>query len=173
MNLKDIVRINTHYTRSINVERDADSAAVVEAYLPTSRALRTLSRVSEALDQKDQPRAWTLVGPYGSGKSSFSVFLSHLLGSPKDKASASAVKVLAKHEKTLAKRFEKHTRDTQGYLRVLITGAPEPMAKRILSGIRTAIEGLSPKAVPKAKIVLKEIEKLDDAEKLSTRETLI
>ncbi len=31
MSLIDKVSVNTHYTRSINLERDADSQAVVEA----------------------------------------------------------------------------------------------------------------------------------------------
>ena len=35
MSLEGKVRVNTHYTRSINLERDADSASVVRTYLPT------------------------------------------------------------------------------------------------------------------------------------------
>lgn len=168
MNLKNLVAVNTHYTRSVNIERDANSPAVVEAYLPTSRALRTLARVSEALGSEDQPRAWTLVGPYGSGKSSFSVFLSHLLGDPADKATAAAVRVLAKHDKALAKRFDSHAKDSHGYLKVLITGAPEPMAKRLLAGIRLAIEGMSGKSSQKAKALIKDIERLEAESKVST-----
>jgi len=45
--------------------------AVVETYIPTSRALRTLERMAEALKTDESLRAWSLVGPYGSGKSLF------------------------------------------------------------------------------------------------------
>ena len=82
MNLEDKVRVNTQYTRSINLERDADSASVVSAYIPTFRAVRTLKDMVESFRATATPRAWSLVGPYGSGKSSFVVFLAHLLGSP-------------------------------------------------------------------------------------------
>ena len=47
MSIKDKIHVNTHYTRSINLERDADSLEVVNAYIPTSRALRLFSRVAE------------------------------------------------------------------------------------------------------------------------------
>jgi hypothetical protein len=40
MSLDNRVSVNTHYTRSINLERDVDSVAVMSAYIPTSRALR-------------------------------------------------------------------------------------------------------------------------------------
>lgn len=71
MSLTNKIKVNTHYTRSINLERDADSQAVVEAYIPTSRALRTLERMATALKADESPRAWSLVGPYEMGKSSF------------------------------------------------------------------------------------------------------
>mgnify|MGYP001376711289 CR=1 FL=1 len=82
MSIKNKVNVNTHYTRSINLERDADSLDVINAYIPTSRALKLFARVSEGFNNKQAPRAWSLIGPYGSGKSSNSVFLSHLLSSP-------------------------------------------------------------------------------------------
>ena len=79
MSIEKNIEINTHYTRSINLERDSDSLAVVDAYIPTSRAVSTFNRLTETFGKIDAPRAWALVGPYGSGKSSFAVFLSHLI----------------------------------------------------------------------------------------------
>ena len=49
MSIANKIRVNAHYTRSINLERDADSTAVVEAYIPTSRALKTLERIKDSL----------------------------------------------------------------------------------------------------------------------------
>ena len=42
MSIETKINLNTHYTRSVNLERDVDSRGVVEAYIPTSRALSTL-----------------------------------------------------------------------------------------------------------------------------------
>ena len=74
-----IIQLDTHYSRSINLERDADSRDILNAYIPTTRAIQTLDKIAETFNNKSAPRAWSLVGPYGSGKSSFAVFLSHLL----------------------------------------------------------------------------------------------
>ena len=132
MSIESIVSINAHYTRSVNLERDADSLEVVKAYIPTSRALRTLSKISDTFHDGQAPRAWSLVGPYGSGKSSFSVFMSQLLSSPEEKATQAAFEVLQLTDKSVVKPYKKVTKDTSGFFKILITGAPEPMGKRLL-----------------------------------------
>ena len=138
MSILDLVKVNTHYTRSINLERDAASVDVVGAYIPTSRALRTFSRVANGFNNGLSPRAWSLIGPYGSGKSSFSVFLSQLLSNPSDDGAQVAHQVLNKTEKTLALKFAKETKDSDGYLKVLITGSPEPLSSRLVKGLAAA-----------------------------------
>ena len=138
MSLHDLVTVNTHYTRSINLERDAGSVDVVGAYIPTSRALRTFSRVANGFNKELSPRAWSLIGPYGSGKSSFSVFLSQLLSSPAEEGAHIAQQVLKKSEQSLAVQFTQETKDSDGFLKVLITGSPESMAKRLIKGLADA-----------------------------------
>jgi len=140
MSINNHVTVNTHYTRSVNLERDASSVDVINAYIPTSRALRTFARVSEAFNSDLSPRAWSLIGPYGSGKSSFSVFLSQLLSNPADEGSHAAQNVLKKADELLAKKFSKETNKNDGYLKVLITGAPESMSKRLVKGLADSAE---------------------------------
>jgi hypothetical protein len=131
MSLLSKVKVNTHYTRSVNLERDRDSLDVVKAYIPTSRALRTLSRIADTFHEELAPRAWSLIGPYGSGKSSFSVFMAQLLSSPDDAIQIAAQEVLGKSDSKLAKKFAHTTAQTQGYMKVLLTGAPEPLGRRL------------------------------------------
>ena len=80
MSLADKIDVNTRYTRSTNVERDRGSRSIIDAYLPTACGTSLLDDVARALGPTDQPRAWSLIGPYGSGKSSFALFLHELLG---------------------------------------------------------------------------------------------
>lgn len=140
MSLQDKIHVNTHYTRSVNLERDAGSIEVVSAYIPTSRALRTFARIASTFHGNAAPRAWSLVGPYGSGKSSGTVFLSQLLANPNDVSAKAALKVLAKADQDIANTYKKITKNTDGCLRVLITGAPEPMAVRIVRALAEAAE---------------------------------
>jgi len=141
MSLMDKIKVNTHYTRSINLERDADSQAVVEAYIPTSRALRTFERMADALKADESPRAWSLVGPYGSGKSSFAVFLAHLLGSSSDTATQAAKNTLKRNNQVeLRNKFTSVTRGSEGYCTVLITGSPESIGRRLIHSLADKAE---------------------------------
>ncbi len=140
MSIKEFVSVKTQYTRSINLERDANSTDIVGSYIPTSRALRTFARVADTFSAELQPRAWSLVGPYGSGKSAFAVFLSQLLSTPSANESHIAQQVLGKAEKSLAKSFVEETKDSDGYLKVLITGSPESLSKRLVAELATSAE---------------------------------
>lgn len=158
MKLQSKISVNTHYTRSINVERDAENLAVIQSYIPTSRALRTLERVQSSFGSNQAPRAWSLVGPYGSGKSSFSVFLSQLLSSPSEIATRAALNVLKSADDNLRKRFSSHTRDSNGYYSILITGSPEPLGARLLAGLlKAANEALGNDRRKIAKTLLAEL----------------
>ena len=171
MSIHDLVRVNTHYTRSINLERDAGSVDVVSAYIPTSRALRTFSRISDAFNTKLSPRAWSLIGPYGSGKSSFSVFLSQLLSNPTEEGARTAQKVLRKAETSLAAKFTKETKNSHGYLKVLITGAPESMSKRLIKGLADAAEQYWTTLPGKNPKIINELKKAADSN-VSTSEVI-
>ena len=140
MKLNQYIDIDTIYTRSINIERDSNSDQIVKAYIPTSRAINTLHRISNTFDQVSTPRSWALIGPYGSGKSSFAVFLSHLMDSFDKQATVSAYDVLNKANSDLCDKFKDHIQDSKGYLPILITGAPEPLGKRVLSGMLDAAQ---------------------------------
>ena len=136
MSLADKIHVNTRYTRSINVERDRGSPSIIEAYLPTTRSIDLIEDVATAFGPKDQPRAWSLIGPYGSGKSSFALFLHELLG-PAGSAKKAAAKVLAGEHPTLARRFAR-----QGtWCRVVLTGSEEPLAARLLAALDEAATG--------------------------------
>ncbi|MFG7351166.1 P-loop NTPase fold protein [Shewanella oncorhynchi] len=132
------INVNSQYTRSVNLERDYASGSTVSSYIPTSRSKRLLERISESLSDDVQPRAWSLIGPYGSGKSSFSVFLSHLLSEPNSEYSVEAFNVLETHAVPQTVTFREHTDDSAGYLKILISGSPEPLASRIFNGLKTA-----------------------------------
>jgi len=135
MSIANKVSVNTHYTRSINIARDADSASIVKSYIPTSRASKTLEQISESLSKEECPRSWSLVGPYGSGKSSFGIFLAHLL----DKSAAGhneALNVLKSNSNEISSSFDDFTSSNEGYATILITGSPESLIKSIAKEIQ-------------------------------------
>ncbi len=174
MSLIDKVRVNTHYTRSINLIRDADSLPVIESYIPTSRALRTFGVIQESLKAKESPRAWSLVGPYGSGKSSFALFLAHLLQHPDLESTKTAHNILKKSDPVLAKQLIKLTKKSEGYCTVLLTGSPESLGRRIVKSLNEkAKEIFSHRRGRRHKILAKLDELVNKQEEPSTTEVLV
>lgn len=135
MSLTKSVQVNTLYTRSINLERDGEYAHVAYPYVPTSRAVHTLARMAEAMHSGIAPRAWALVGPYGSGKSAFGLFVAQLLSASGEVASRHAHEVLRSADPSLSKTIDARLKGTTGYLTILVSGAPEPFAKRLLHSL--------------------------------------
>lgn len=172
MSIKNIVHINTHYTRSINLERDADSLDVVNAYIPTSRALKLFGRMADGFNSTLAPRAWSLIGPYGSGKSSASVFLSHLLSSQELPTTQAALKNLKETAPEVATLFRKETSKSNGFLKVLITGSPEPMGVKIVQGLAASAQQYLSKFVGRNQKVISNLEELSKAESISTSEII-
>ncbi len=132
MNLAERISVNTRYTRSINVERDRCSRGILEAYLPSAGCIELLSGISDTFDDVDQPRAWSLVGPYGSGKSSFALFLHELLGT--GPIQAAAREILAKESPVVAERFSGEA----NWCRVVLSGGDEPIATRLVAALDDA-----------------------------------
>src|SRR5690606_6888275 len=77
----------------------------------------------------------SLIGPYGSGKSSASVFLSHLLSSPDLPTTQAALKTLKEYSPEMSLLFRRETSKSNGFLKVLITGSPEPMGIKMAQGL--------------------------------------
>jgi len=133
--MKGIVQVDTHYTRSINLERDIDSKQVLSAYIPTTKALQVISKIEMTFTKKDMPRAWSLVGPYGSGKSSFAIFLTHLLENQEYETSVTAENLLKARSPKLAKKITTHIKGSNAYCTLLLTGSSESLSKRFLQAM--------------------------------------
>ena len=73
------VEVARRFRRSVNLDRDAGYPDALDGYVVTPAARRALSQIAGGLADTAGDRAWSLVGPYGSGKSAFAVFLADLL----------------------------------------------------------------------------------------------
>ena len=91
--LVNLVEVGRRFQRSVNLDRDTGSPDALNGYVVTPAVRRALSQITDGLGDAAGDRAWSLVGPYGSGKSAFAVFLADLL-SPGGSAGASAARRL-------------------------------------------------------------------------------
>ena len=141
--LSDLFQVNTRYSRSVNLERDFYTEASLEGFVLTTAGRMTLHRIGDTLAQPMAPRAWTLTGPFGSGKSAFSLFLAKLLGN-RDKADVQqARKLLKDGDAALWQAFftgrKKLLSTPNGYLPVLVTGRREHLNCALLRGLQDSL----------------------------------
>jgi hypothetical protein len=171
MRLANFIKINTNYTRSINLERDSDGSNV-RPYIPTSRAIQTLTRIADTINIKETPRSWTLIGPYGSGKSTFGLFLGQLLSKPGTAGSQHARNVLKSVNLSLAQKVDKALDGTQGYCCINLTGSPESLGKRLIKAMFTSAQAfLGSKRGPVPNII-KRLEATSQSEFITTSEII-
>lgn len=77
--LSEMVSVANRFHRSVHLKRDWEAESALEDYVVTPTSRRLASEIVGELEQDKGTRAWSLTGPYGSGKSAFALFLSNLL----------------------------------------------------------------------------------------------
>ena len=77
--LADLVWPGDAYSRATNIEIDHRDPESVPEFKFTFKSLRLLEDVLDSCQGSRRDRAWSVVGPYGSGKSTFCLFLLQLL----------------------------------------------------------------------------------------------
>jgi len=131
--LDRVVRIRVRYRRSINLIRDQDSLEAIKGYLPTSRALEALQQIIRGLAGDSSGRAHALIGPYGSGKSAFALFLGAILSEKNEPLHRAAAGAFEEANPSLAKSFEEVLGETRGFLKIQISGTPDSLIRQLMS----------------------------------------
>ena len=78
--LANFVWPEERFARSTNIELDNRNPEGVPDYRFTSKSLRLLDDILDSSKGVRRDRAWSIIGPYGSGKSTFLLFLLQLFG---------------------------------------------------------------------------------------------
>lgn len=158
--LHDLVSVRGRFARSVRSDADASQASQLDGYLPTARALEVTRRLVNAMLRGDGARAFSITGPYGSGKSSLAVFLDALLGRTSEDGYASALSLLVDHDADTAELLDEARRcmgaDAGGFVRAVVTAPQrEPITTTVL---RALVRGAR-----RARVTKKLRDDLDDA----------
>jgi len=125
MQLRDVVSVAPRYARAINLERDAGSEVGLHGYVLTTTAEAMLRRVVQSFVDPGRHRAWTLTGPYGSGKSAFLLFLASLLGPASAPGGRFARRLFAEQQPGLfGEARSRRVLSAEGFAPVLVSGSP-------------------------------------------------
>lgn len=124
--------VTPRYLRSTNLERDYQDPRSLEHYVLTPHGRTCLNRLASGLRAGSTQRAWRMTGNYGTGKSSFAVFLAHWFG-----GSAARLSRLTDVNVSYDK-FALGFRPT--YLPLLVTGTRQPIGRSILSALSNLLD---------------------------------
>lgn len=100
--MKHELEMNRRFLRSVNLGRDRSAKNGLVGYVITPSVRNALARIQSAFVESVTERAFTLTGPYGTGKSSFGLFLWHLMSDRRDDAWS----MLAQVDNSLAESFK-------------------------------------------------------------------
>ena len=67
--LKDIVKVNKRFQKSINIRLDYDKLDKVQSYIPARASVQVLKQYLYQISQNKGDKSTILIGPYGKGKS--------------------------------------------------------------------------------------------------------
>lgn len=123
--INEIFNFKKRYLRSANLEKDFFDPAALDDYIITQNIISNFERIKKGLNHNSAQRAWRITGDYGSGKSSFALYLARVLSSSKEIDAKQLGNMLI------------------GYLPVLVTGARVPIPYAIASAVVSALETLS------------------------------
>ena len=131
MYLRDLVAVAPRYARAINLERDAATDAAVNGYVVTQTAELFLRRLAGTFGDAGRHRAWTLTGPYGTGKSAFLLYLSALLGPSAARGRVARNILKEQHPDTAQSLNNARALTREGFAPILVSGSPGSILRAI------------------------------------------
>lgn len=127
------ISIRGRFKRSIDLVQDFHSAPNIEGYIVTPTARQVLGQIRDTLAEGRSQRAWTLTGPYGSGKSAFALFASHVMRGKQD-----AIDHLRDADAALGNDFDDIAEHP--FCPVLVGGSRQSLTASLLQGLATSVD---------------------------------
>lgn len=144
--LSEVIGVAARFRRSASVEADYGHVELLTDYIASPLAVEVTSRICREITKSPGNRAWTLVGPYGSGKSSFLTFLASCF-SIEDALRGAAFKALHRTSRVALSEISRTWTllNSKFLIPVIITGSRRPLGPALLRGLLLAGERCLPK----------------------------
>ena len=153
ISLSELFHVTSRFHRSVHLERDFYGENALEGYVLTVTAREILQRLIAALEGESTSKAWSLTGPYGSGKSAFALFAAKLLGDPELPTTQAAMKLLKHGDESLWDQFiGLNLYGRRGFCSVLISGERSPITLALLRGLERGLTAFSDSPVRRGAI---------------------
>ena len=140
--LADSISIQSRFARSANLERDIARPEPLDGYIVTPRALDVVQRIASTAATGSAGGAWSLTGPYGSGKSSLALILDAAFGEVSDLRGTALglIEDASPDVGTLVREaHQRYGTEACGFHRGLVTAGREPLNRTILWALYGAV----------------------------------
>ena len=139
--LSELVSVRTRYCRAVHLSTDSQTDGALDDILVTPLVASTLERLLDNLKSPQGERSFMLFGPYGSGKSTFALFVNALFGMGV-RENSKAYTLLRSSSPNLADHFASQTYAQFPWFCVPLTARRSPIGKIILEGLQEALKQL-------------------------------
>ena len=139
--LSESVSVAGRFARSANLERDSARTEPLEGYVVTARALDVVERIARTAVSGPSGGAWSLTGPYGSGKSSLALLIDAAFGNTPQTRHI-ALELIDKTSMAVGdlvrEAHQRYGTGKAGFCSGLVTAGREPLSHTILRALHTA-----------------------------------
>ena len=140
--LAESIAVAPRFARSANLERDAARLEPLQGYVVTARALDVVERIAATAAGSGAGGAWSLTGPYGSGKSSLGLLLDAAFGPPCE-ARRLAERLIGDASDSVGRlvreAHKRHGTGASGFHRGLVTARRESLSRTVLHALDSAV----------------------------------
>ena len=136
------ISVRARFARSANLERDLERQEPLDGYIVTSRALDVVERIAETAATGPAGGAWSLTGPYGSGKSSLALLIDAAFGGD-SAVRQMALRLIDESSREAGTQIRsshrRHGTESRGFHRGLVTAGREPLNRTVLWALYAAV----------------------------------
>jgi hypothetical protein len=137
LHLEEMISVRGRFHRSVNIVHDWQGGADLSEYIVTPTARELADQVLTELDTPRGIRAWSVTGPYGSGKSALGLFVADILAAP-----------MPSHPESLRLR-EAHGRGQAPFVPVFAVAERQPLPVTLAGAFATALDPVARKVARK------------------------
>jgi hypothetical protein len=151
LTLDKLIVVSPRFARSVSLVRDVHRHDAIDGYILTPTGRDVLRRMADALCGDSSTRAWSLTGPYGSGKSAFALFAAQLL-TGEEPIRQRARKFLASADVELSERLfgprGPLPRNAGRLWPVLVNGSRQPLEKALAVSLAASLRAAAKRGRP-------------------------
>ena len=140
--LADHIAVVGRFARSASLERDMARREPLAGYVVTARALDVVERIAATAANGAAGGAWSLTGPYGSGKSSLALLIDAAFGE-RGATRAVATELIEATSPAVADLLARAHRvrgtEERGFHRAVVTARREPLHYTVLQALHSAV----------------------------------